>query len=300
MGAARSSHLDCVKTYCRSTAPHSYPGWNVKCCEDFTQGNTNDITTWADWEDYLITLDNWYLNPIPVQSGLAQLRLFDHQGTDWMVAAAKTTTRMDVVPDQEFDSQGTYPGAERNRWVGVMDFYPKVGSGWDHTHTGVLIRVNDRNWDSQDPSDDNQTRFGTTVYNGLVGACTSGPGCGALQVTGDKVGTGGSQGKTRVLNFNLSQDPWENMNDRFRAQIVEREWFHPLSFVWEPWWRAEVLNDQGNLLGYYGWLGEWTIENIMGIEVPELNGSKLLFALSEKEQGGVDADLTGTAYWIYD
>jgi len=63
---------------------------------------------------------------------------------------------------------------------------------------------------------------------------------------------------------------------------------------------AEVLDVQGKLLGSFGWLGEWTIENIMGIEVPELDSSKLLIGLSEKEGGEQHTDLTGTAYWIYD
>ncbi len=116
-----------------------------------------------------------------------------------------------------------------------------------------------------------------------------------LQFTGDDLASPG-HGKSQLFSFAVSPNPFAS-SDLARVQIIEREWFHPLSFVWEPWWMAEV-HQNGQRIGYRDWVGSWTLENVYGIGVPDLTGSKLGWGLTG-DANGIDVERTGTAYWIY-
>jgi hypothetical protein len=158
------------------------------------------------------------------------------------------------------------------------------------SHTGIFVRVHDRTaWNP-----DNQTHFGCIVY---------GNGNAFLQLEGDDI-TDPTKGKQKFLAFTLDENPFSSSN-LYRIQTLEREWFHPLSYVWEPWWRAEVydLTDGGPDIGYRDWVGEWTVENIYGIAVPPLKAgskdSKVAFGLGGGNANGIDVERTGTSYWRY-
>lgn len=149
-------------------------------------------------------------------------------------------------------------------------------------HTGVFIRMHDR----EDWSPPNPTRFGCTVYP---------TGEGRLQFTGEDLANPGS-GKNQLFSFSVSPNPFSG-SEMARVQVIEREWFHPLSYLWEPWWMAEVYQN-GQRTGYHDWVGSWTLEYIYGIGIPDLAGSRLGWGLIGSVNG-IDVERTGTAYWVY-
>jgi hypothetical protein len=280
------------------------PGWNTKWQDEFTS-STSNLVSLSNWDSISHDPDDVFETTTQVTGGQALLRLSAPPGSQTRsFAGAKTAASVDIVPDQEFDSQGTYPGAERNRWTALADSFPVENPDSASSHLGAFLRVQDRDW-SPPTGIDEQTRFGTIAYRGPItqSPCTSQWGCGALQLSGDDLSANPPESapKGKLLYFTLSKKPWSYPSVLFRIQIIEREWFHPLSYVWEPWWMAEVhdLTYPGTRIGYRDWIGEWTIENIYGIAVPGLSGSKFAFALSENFDGGANTERTGTAYWIY-
>jgi hypothetical protein len=305
--ATEQTPYDCMKTHCYSTAEWNNPGWNIKCCEPFAAAAT-DITTDADyrqpsgnqeWNEILAP--TFLKTDISVQQGdgRALLRLQPSGGPDpnATVAAGVSAPGMQVVPMSEFRSQGTDPGDERNRWTAIMDFYPVLDPLQWSSHAAAMVRVNDRNYSGFDT----HTRFGATAYRGPVNqpVCVGEPGCGALQFSGDSKSQSGT-GAQYLFWFKMDHALWSHPDTLYRVQTIEREWFHPLSFVWEPWWRAEVWSLTGSTcIGYHDFVGQWTLENLYDIQVPELSGSKILFAQSEGQQGGINAEQVGTAYWVY-
>jgi hypothetical protein len=265
-----STCYTCSKDYCTSTAPWSCAGWNVKCCEEFQVASSDVVRDYWEW-------DEWLTSAQPVSpsasGGWAQIRL--QPGS---LGGAVSHPQLDIVPDIEFDSEVL----ERNRWTAVQDFrragIPEPGSA----HAGAFIRMHDRpNWQPPNP-----TRFGCIVYP---------TGEGKLQFTGDDLAEPG-QGKSQLFSFTVSPNPFASP-DLARVQIIEREWLHPLRGLWEPWWMAEV-HQNGKRIGYRDWVGSWTLENVYGIGVPDLTGSKLGWGLTG-DANGIDVERTGTAYWVY-
>jgi hypothetical protein len=133
--------------------------------------------------------------------------------------------------------------------------------------------------------------------------CTDDPGdgCGAMQLNGDDDANPG-QGAQALLRFQLDEEPWDNPTQLFRVQMIEREVRSESNTAWELFWRSEVWT-QSSVIGEKDWVSEWFIEYCLGIKIPELSDSKILFGLSQTAapnwEGGIDADLVGSAYWTF-
>lgn len=106
----------------------------------------------------------------------------------------------------------------------------------------------------------------------------------------------------KLFSFTINEYPWSFPAHEYRVQILEEERFDYLSF-W-TWWRAEVLDlTDLQTVGSSNWVPEWTTLYTYGIAKPGLSGSKLAIGFGPGQDqpfdGAIDADLVGTAYWIY-
>jgi len=268
-----STCLVCSKEYCTSTAPWSCPGWNVKCCEDFEVATSNLVASYWEWEEWFSPANQ---PAVPVAGGWAKPRLVPTHS----LGGAESHPNLDIVHDAEFRTQGT----ERRKWTAVQDFKRAgIPQPIDYAHTGVFIRMQDMpTWAPYNP-----TRFGCTVYA---------DGTGKLQFTGDdKSKDPGTQGKTVLYPFSVNPNPFDS-SKTFRVQIIEHEYFDVTG--WKLRWRAEVWDEDGQLIGYRDWVNENTLYNLKGIRIPALAGSKLGFGVTG-DSNGIDVQRTGTAYWAY-
>lgn len=253
----------------------------------------------TDWNEWRTDTDHNYIKSTPVNSGQAHMVMgAPPVGKEATVLGGVTKPTVDVIPDEHFGSSGF---VSRNRWIAVMDFYPSQDPNPNGIHAGVFLRVNDREWNGLP----DQTRFGSVAWGGYLGDPTCGSSyCGALELLGDDANyENNSVPKLKLVNFTLSEFPWSFSSHLYRIQILEEERFDPLN-LWQVYWRAEVvdLSDQ-QTVGSSNWFSEWSVLNNYGIKKPGLTGSKLAIGFGPGQDqpfaGAVDADLVGTAYWIY-
>ena len=289
-----------------SYSPQGDPGWVQKTMENFETDSDDLVEDYDYWDDVdtAVAIDEAInvSNVTPPEDQVAELKLPSTDPT-LSLSGAKSNSEIDFVPDAEFKSS-TY---ERNKWTAVADFFPVVApvdpdeSG---VHMGVGIRVEDRTWGGTA----DQTRFMADIFGGEqdFSPCFVDmehfP-CAALQFTGNDVNNS-SVGKTKLLHFDLDEEPFDFETHLYRTQIVEREVLHPISLTWELKWYMEAwdLTDTNDCIGTSLDIWEWTVENVYGVEIPtSLSESNLFFAwgAADSDDGEVDVERTGTSYWNY-
>ncbi len=269
-------------------------GWNIKYLQEFPNSSFDVSVTYADWDD--IQAGPSQLQPTTASGNRAIMSLVPPPtGFVFSVNGIKTNPAVDIVPDQEFDSSQE----ERNRWVVVGDYYEKIRpTTHADSHNAVFLRVNERDWDPNQAGNDNQTRFGCFFYAGITSRtnCNNTP-CGSLQLESDRINA--STGVQKLLNFQLSEDPWSYSSHLYRCQLVERQYLdHVLG--WQLAWQAEVydLTDNSQLIGTRPWIVQYLLTYLFSMEIPPLNGSELMVAFGF-DDGKVELERTGSAYWIY-
>jgi len=275
----------------RYPEPIQKSGWPASAywIEEFDAGATTDLVGDADydWSDIRTQTTKKDISVHSDEYAICQYN--ETSGT--YVAAAVTDPGVDVVPNEYFESSQY----ERNRWTAVADFWGVNETQHDPAHGGVMFRVNDRTWDGNP----DQTRFGTIVYSKEI---TKTPGCSneacaGLQIAGDD-SSDPTTSAGAVFYFSLDEFPWDYPTTLYRAQIQEREVYSQRE--WKLQWLAEVY-EVGNstLIGDYGWLWQSTVENNLGVDIPELNWSKLMFGVALGRDVRVDFERCATNYYEY-
>jgi len=65
-------------------------------------------------------------------------------------------------------------------------------------------------------------------------------------------------------------------------------------------WDLDEANPELRLLGSSPWIGRWTLNNVLGIDTPELTGSRCAIGMGPGDGAGyIDAYFVGAAYWHY-
>jgi len=173
-----------------------------------------------------------------------------------------------------------------------MDFYmvdrPAAG---DKPHAVIGIRVHNCTVSGLP----NFSIAGNVVYtqNKDAGECEDEP-CGALEF------------KDMNGNFKLFYYPLDSFpqKDKFyRTQIHERERNREI-FFWVAEWLGETWDrtpDPDVRIGSYGWISEWTLENLTPvIYMPDLASSRIGFCYCNgKNNSRIDADHIATDVWNY-
>ncbi len=274
-------------------------GWGTTYWHDDFDRTASDLNDDADY-DFDDPILHTGLVPVDIDvdegNDRAELRLENVVSGKESIAAMMTEyldPHKKVVPDEDFDSDTL----ERNLWTAVGDFYPVQAPSLDKVHFGVFIRCHDR----PDLDEPNPTHFGTISYDrdaahgGICGA-NDDEGCGGLQFQGGDEDGDDIQG---LILYELSA---EISSGQHRLQILEREYFHLLNLSWQLQWRSEVWKlGSSPALGYWDWVWEWTVENVYGVMIPELDGSAFIasYCCQDGDAGDIDVNYVGTVAWDY-
>ena len=269
------------------------------------------------------------------------------------------TDGVDVVPDAEFDTSSNL--GEKDRWTAVSDFYPVEDNNSMAAHAAVFLRVRDRSWDDRD--DQTRFGAFVFGRNMAPGCCNlwcgslqiTGDDVYAESHPAEPPQEGTTKRRLKLINFpvQLPQEEtgstcgqtdstggqteecprmtgllWDDSCTLYRVQIIEKKERMVSDSSYRLYWRAQVWMNPGaedaDLVGDSGWYDEWTIRNLYGIEIPQLEGSKLAIGLGpldsqcaenglsrlaneflsdclnrQNPSNGIDVEQVGTAYWIY-
>ena len=263
------------------------PGWNVYWSNELN-GSASNLFATSSWRPWRTNTSDVYITPSPLSGGKCKMYLESPPSGKSTVIAGGYTYGLSINPSSMFNGEGSY----RNRWTAIVDFYPTERpfprSNVADAHVAVFIRVQpNRTWAGHP----NQTRFGCFI-NGKI----SNPRA-ALQFTGDRVGDSSTMAR-KLSSFDLSEDPFGNLTQKYRIQIIEEEWRSPLS-GWTLQWGAEVWNRTTDTK-----IGEkkWVTANTLGVSnvaIPALSGSRFAMGLGPGTDGTVNVDSVGTAYWHF-
>lgn len=258
------------------------PGWNVYW-SDRLIGDIPNLFATADWRPWRTNTDDVYITPSPLLGEGCIIYLEDPPSGYDITIAGGYTRALSIVPSSEFNGDANY----RNRWTAVMDFNPAKRPEPGGAHAAVFLRVNpDKVWNGQP----NQTRFGCFV-NGE----TTNPRA-ALQLTGDRIDDP-SDMERELAPFNLSEDPFGNLNQNYRVQIIEEE--KRVSGTWKLQWSGEVWNRSTNTkIGESEWITEDDLA-AANVAIPKLSGSRFAMGLGPGTAGSIRANFIGTAYWHF-
>ena len=262
------------------------PGWNAYWSDHLIDPFENLFAT-APWRPWRTDTANTYITPSPGLGESCILYLEDPPSGYNTVIAGGYTQTLPINPSSEFNGDANY----RNRWMAVMDFYPTERpfprSTYRDAHAAVFLRVNpNRVWDGHP----NQTRFGCYI-NGLDQINQ-----GVLQFTGDRTDDPSTM-KRELSPFNLSEDPFDNPNQKYRLQIIEEEKL--VSGTWKLQWGAEIWNQGTNTkIGERKWITEDDLA-AANVSIPELSGSRFAMGLGPGTDGTVNVNFIGTSYWQF-
>ncbi len=188
-----------------------------------------------------------------------------------------------------------------------MDFFLAVRYQDDGNHSPVFIRVhNDRCYWYPDEGEEKNgtTRFGCFLRGRRrvdhEDPDQSGQGC--LQLFGDKIRSNPNdkleQAEYRDF-FELTEDPFTRPNDKYRVQIIEEQ---KLSILrgWEGRWVGEIWNlTRKRRIGRSEVATQLMLRNDYRMIIPDLENSRLAFALGPGTGGRCDMDLVATNYWDF-
>ena len=246
------------------------------------------------------------IHPVRVPSGVgvARLQLSSPYGLSGVVTSAPGGPNdcPQPVPSAHFRSGVDY----RNKWTAVTDFYAKAAYQDRGAHNAIFIRVhNDRRYWDPDIEPDGGWRKETTRFGCFLrGEPRTGtdPGQGCLQLYGDKIRSNPNdkleQSQFKDF-FELSEDPFDHPNDKYRVQIIEEQKLSVLR-GWEGRWVGEIWNlTRDRRIGRSSVMTELALKNDHRMVIPGLDESRLSFALGPGTGGRCDVDFVATNYWQY-